>query len=485
MGEPLVWWDWANDKPTNEAILQSWDSKSNPDGSNDWTLKIKPNIKFQKGMGTVTADDIKFTLTEFLKPGSVNANTFLLTTWYGKDPNNLIVEDPLTLKVHSPVTLNNTELLRSMSPEEARTLRPFPKKYFEQVGEDEFAKNPVFAGPYEFVSNTPGYDVTLKAVPDFYRVKPGFAQVHYVKVLDEAARIAMLQSGQADVVSVPGRLVKQLEGSGIKIATSENATEPFIGLGGMYPDLPQYNPNTPWTGPDPLGVNPTKVRQALNLAVDRQTIVDKILYGYGKTGIISFSFLGPNNPWWNTDWKPINQDITTAKRLLSEAGYPNCFEFSMWLISGQTYGPDIGEAIASSWEKNLGCKINRRLGEYTPGLRTMLVDRKTDNWAWAFEGGPIARPSRYACLNGGPSYQVAVHQQLSFYDDICKQVDKSQSQDELVKLERQLGDLEYKYYPTVSCCVVNATFGLSSKVKSWTPMPKKPGAGNLEYAQPN
>lgn len=485
IGEPLVWWDWANDKPTNEAILQSWDSKVNPDGSTDWTLKIKKGIKFQKGWGEVTADDIKFSLTEFLKPGSVNANAFALTTWFGKNPDNLIVQDPYTLLVKSPVTMNTTELLRAMSPEEARSLRPFSKKYFEQVGEEEFAKNPVFAGPYEFVSNTPGYDVTLKAVPDFYRTKPGFATIHYVKVPDEASRMAMLQSGQVDIVSVPGRLVKQVQSSGVKIAISENAIEPFIGLGGLYPGLPNYDPNFPWTGPDPLGENPTKVRKALNLAVDRQTIVDKILFGYGSPGVISFSFLGPSFPWWNPDWKPIPFDVPQAKKLLSEAGYPNCFEFNMWIISGQTYGPDIGEAIASMWEKNLGCKVNRRVGEYTPTFRTMLVDRNTNGWAWDFEGGPIARPTRYACLNGGPSYQVVVHQQLPFFDEICKQADKTQDPAELLKLEKQLGDLEYKYFPTVSCCVVNATFGIGPKVKSWTPMPKKSTPGNLEYAQPN
>lgn len=485
MSEPLVWWDWEKDKPVNKAILESWDYVVNADKSVDWTFKIRKGVNFQKGFGQVTAEDVKFTFTEFLKKGSVNANTGILTDFFGKDPNNLVVVDDLTLKIHEPEIFNIIELFRVMGPEEPRTLRPFPKKYFEQVGEDGFAKAPVYAGPYEFVSQTPGYEVVLKAVPNFYRTKLGFAEIHYFKVPDEATRSAMLKSGQLDIAAVPGRLVKELESSGLKIAVSQNASEPFIAFGGLYPERPNYDPNYPWTGTDPLGENPVKVRKALNLAIDRKALVDKILFGYGEIGVISFSFINSSMPWWNPDWKPLPYDVPQAKKLLAEAGYPNCFEMNLWLISGQTYTADMGEAAASMWEKNLGCKVNRRLGEYQPTLRTMLLERNTNGWLWAFQGGPIARPQRYACLHGGPSYQVITHTDLKFFTDICSKSDHEVDISKIEQYERQIGDMEYKYFPTVALALVHQTYAVGKKVKSWTPMPKKAGLGLLDYALPS
>jgi peptide/nickel transport system substrate-binding protein len=485
IGEPMVWWNWDTDTPVFSAILESAESTMNPDKSVDWTWKIRKGVKFQKGWGEVTADDVKFTLTEFLKPGSVNANTDILTNFFGKKPDNIVIVDPYTMKIHEPEAFNQVELFRVMSPVEARTLRPFPKKYFEQVGEEEFAKNPVFAGPYEFVSLTPGYEVVVKAMPEFYRVKPGFAEIHFRKILEESTIIAQLKSGQVDIAAVSGRQVKDLEASGLKIVVSKNASEPFVAFGGLYPGRPNYDPNFPWTGPDPLAENPTKVRKALSLAVDRQAIIDKILFGYGQVGAISFSFLQPPQPWWNPDWKPIPYDVPQAKRLLAEAGYPNCFTIKMYLITGQVYTQDVGEAVASMWEQNLGCKVDRQVGEYTPGLRTLLVDRNTNGMAWSFAGGPIARPERYACLHGGPSYQVVTHTELPFFTELCSISDHTLDINELVKIERQIGDMEYKYYPTVAIGTNDQPIALSSKVKSWTPMPDSGGPALLELAQPN
>ncbi|MBI2166433.1 MAG: ABC transporter substrate-binding protein [Chloroflexi bacterium] len=489
ISEPLLWWDWEKDSPTNEAILESWDVKQNTDGSQDFTLKIRKGVKFHKGWGDVKAEDVKFSLVDFLKPGSVNANTARLTNWFGKDPNNMTVVDDYTLRIHQPKVQSLIELLRVASAEEPRTLRPFPKKYYEQVGEEQFPRNPIYAGPYEFVSQQRGYDIRLKAVPDFYRVTPGFAELHYVKVLEEATKIAMLRSGQVDIATVPARYLGELKAAGVRVAVSEYGQEPFIAFGGLFPDRPKCDPTVPWAGgckgEQMLAENPTKIRKAFNLALDRQAIVDKILFGSGGVGVISFSFLSPKFQWWSPEWKPLPYDPKQAKQLLAEAGYPNCFEFKMWQIVGQDpYSQDIGEVAASTWEQTLGCKVNRRAGEYQPTLRTMLIERNTSGWLYTFSGGPLARPFRYACLHGGPNYEVITHTELPFYSEICPKIERALDIAEQVKLEQQIGDLEYKYFPTVAVGFVHATYGVGPKVKEWTPMPKKTNAGLLEYAQP-
>ena len=158
----------------------------------------------------------------------------------------------------------------------------------------------------------------------------------------------------------------------------------------------------------------------------------------------------------------------------------------MWLIAGQIYGPDVGEAVAGMWEEHLGCTVNRRLGEYRPGLRGMLIDQATHGWTYLFEGSPIARPQRYACLHGGPTYQVVMHSTLQFFTDICAISDRTLDASELVKLERQIGDWEYRTFPAAAIVSVHNLYGVGSKVKagSFVPFPKKSAIMGLEFAWP-
>ena len=491
IGDPLMWWDWGEDGPTNEAILESWDFTLNPDDSVDYVLVIKPGIKYHQGWGEVTSTDIKFHFTENLKVGTVNGNRRIYGNFYGSDPNNLDDSDPLVLKVHQPEKFNIIETFRVFSAEETRGVRPFPKAYMEQVGEDAYAQAPIMAGPYEFTSSQRGYDLLLTAVDDHYRVTPGFKQIHYFKVLDLATKIAMLRTGQIDITTMPGRLAAEVEAAGVELKVSKNAIEPFIQFGGLYPDNPNYNPNFPWTTDTPLEGSAVEVRKALNYAIDRQAILDNILFGFGDISIIAFSFKtatagvgGDPPPWWNDAWKPHPFDPALARQILKDAGHEGCFEFSMWQIAGRDFSPDIGEAVAGMWEEHLGCTVNRRLGEYRPGLRSMLIDQETDGWTYSFEGNPIARPQRYACLHGGPSYQVIMHSTLQFFTDICTISDRVLDPVELVKLERQIGDEQYRVHNAAAVVSVHNLYGVGSKVKEYTPMPHKSWLGLLEFALP-
>ena len=136
------------------------------------------------------------------------------------------------------------------------------------------------------------------AVPDHYRVTPGFEQIHYFKVLDLATKIAMLRTGQVDIGTLPGRLALEIEQAGIDIIVAKNSIEPFVQFGGLFPDNPNYDPDFPWTTETPLEGSAVEVRKALNYAVDRQAILDKILFGFGEIGIIPFLFPLSHRCWW-------------------------------------------------------------------------------------------------------------------------------------------------------------------------------------------
>src|SRR5207249_7212496 len=97
-----------------------------------------------------------------------------------------------------------------------------------------------------------------------------------------------------------------------------------------------------------------------NLAVDKQAIMQQVLGGLGS--VLGSWLTYPTDPWATEALaKPYPYDSATAKALLVEAGYPKGFEVTMNLTAwpGRGFLPDVGEAVATYWEK-VGLKVKRR-----------------------------------------------------------------------------------------------------------------------------
>ena len=75
-----------------------------------------------------------------------------------------------------------------------------PKKYTQQVGDDGFKKAPIGAGPYRFVSFTPGIELVLEANEHYWRKVPSVKRLVFKVAQDESTRLAMLKRSEADVI---------------------------------------------------------------------------------------------------------------------------------------------------------------------------------------------------------------------------------------------------------------------------------------------
>ncbi len=161
-----------------------------------------------------------------------------------------------------------------------------------------------------------------------------------------------------------------------------------------------------WAQPD--AERTRKVRLALNLAVDKQAIMQRAL---GGLGTVTGSWLAyPNDPWDSEALKkPYPYDPARAKILLTEAGYPNGFEVTMNLTAwpGRGFLPDLGEAIATYWEK-VGIKVKRR-----PLDRAVFM---ADFRARAYAGvtlayaAPVVAPEPWEFLIRTGHTKAAVHE---------------------------------------------------------------------------
>ena len=117
-----------------------------------------------------------------------------------------------------------------------------PKKYVEKVGDDGFRKAPIGAGPYKFVSFTPGVELVLEAFDQYWRKPPRVKRLVLKVIPDEATRLAALKAGEVDIAySIRGELAEQLR------HTPGLTMKPVVLQGAFWLYFPeQWDPKSPW-----------------------------------------------------------------------------------------------------------------------------------------------------------------------------------------------------------------------------------------------
>src|SRR5436309_1441966 len=322
------------------------------DGGRTWTFYLRKGVQFHGGRGEMTAEDVKFTFNTIAKDGSANslAPEFRLI-------KSMEVENPYTLTVRfdKPFVVFGTKV-------NPRLFAPVafiqPKRYVETAKDDGAERLPVATGPWKFVEHVRGDRIVYEAVENHWRATPHFKRLVFVKVPEPSTRMAMLRAGSVDVIEVGGEYADELKQDAMRTLLMPNTSWLYIILGGQWATKPTYDPKVPWAQPD--AERARKVRMALNLAVDKQAIVQRVLGGLGT--VMGSWLMYPSDPWASDALKkPYPYDPAKAKALLAEAGYPSGFETTMNLTAwpGRGFLPDVGEAVATYWEK-IGIRVKRR-----------------------------------------------------------------------------------------------------------------------------
>src|SRR6202022_1169180 len=133
-----------------------------------------------------------------------------------------------------------------------------PRKYVEQAGADGFRQRPVGAGPYKFVSQRPGIDITLEAFPGYWRHAPYVKRLVMKSVPDSTSRLTMLKSGETDyALFLDGPEAEALtRARRYQVVATPHASVFWI----EFAD--QWDPKSPWAD--------RRMRLAVNYALDRK-----------------------------------------------------------------------------------------------------------------------------------------------------------------------------------------------------------------------
>jgi peptide/nickel transport system substrate-binding protein len=192
------------------------------------------------------------------------------------------------------------------------------------------AAKPDGTGPYTLVSWDRNNQVVMKAKPSYFLGAPKIQNVIFKDMPDAASRLAALQAGAVDVISnLPPANVAQVNASGTAKAES----------------VPSARVTSVWL--DTLDVKPlksVKVRQALNYAVDVNTIIKKVMGGYA---LRTATIVPPYFTGYSSTVTPYAYNPTLAKQLLAQAGYPHGFSITMMVPAGRyLLGEEIAQAVS-------------------------------------------------------------------------------------------------------------------------------------------
>ena len=289
------------DPETNEVVPQIAESWEQTDDQT-YVFKIREGIKFHDG-SDLTAEDVKFSLDRARNSAAVSYIVNFI--------EEVTVDDDHTVTVKTTAPYAPT--LRNLAIPFAAIV---PKAVVE-ADENAFIQNPVGSGPYKFVEWNHGDHVTLKSFDDYYAGKPETENLIMKVIPETSQRTIALETGEVD-------LAYDLAVNDIPKVNSDDKLTVY--------EIPSL---TCWYVSMNMNKKPfdnPKVREAMSMAIDRQTIIDTINAGSGQTAdaIIAPAVFG----YYSTGVKEYNP--TKAKELLAEAGYPNGFSTTLWVNDNQS-----------------------------------------------------------------------------------------------------------------------------------------------------
>jgi peptide/nickel transport system substrate-binding protein len=282
-------------QPLAPSLAESYDLA--PDFKSA-TFKLREGIKFHNG-DPVTPEDVKFTFENYR-----GANATVLK----EKTERIETPDARTVRFVFKEAFLDFMILYGTPASGAGWV--VPKNYYLQVGPDGFKQRPIGAGPYKFVRQEAGNTWELEAFTEYWRKTPSVKTIIIKGVTEDSTRMAMMQTGEADLMYlVPGPMIDLVR------QDPKLTLAPVLGASTFWLEFPG------WEKPD----NPfhdKRVRQAVSLALDRDAINQA---EYGGFSQISGNWIPENFEGAIAAPKP-ERDVARATQLMNEAGFPTGFE---------------------------------------------------------------------------------------------------------------------------------------------------------------
>ena len=299
MYETLVWFD--ENLELKPLLAKSWTVS---DDGLDYTFVLNEGIKFHDGepfnaesivanYERAKSDSSLRLASQTAMWDSVTVDSEYQVTIHLKEPNNTF--------------LNKLAQVRIVSP-----------KAIKELGKDGLAKQSAGTGPFILSERVDGGYTKMVRNENYWQDGPKVDTLTWRVVPEDGARVAMLQTGEADIISpLPAIQVDKLK---------DDASLDVLNLGGLTYRYATLNKNyTLADGRKPL--DDVRVRQAMNYAFDSEAYTQVVFQGYAS---VPTSLFASSVPYY-AEQTPYTADVEKAKSLMSEAGYSDGFPINIWV----------------------------------------------------------------------------------------------------------------------------------------------------------
>ena len=297
-----------------------------------------------------------------------NAETFVSTweilkqediTWPNKGDMVAIID---SIEAESEYSiLIHTKEPYAMLPLRMSLLRPIAPGEYAESGEEGLLNNPIGNGSYMLSSYERGGTTKLVANPDHVDGEAPIKNLEFTVITDASARVAALEAGDVDLINgIPFNELSRLrQNPNLEVAARPTTFTLFL-------QFSQYaNP----------ALQDVRVRKALSMALDMDSIIDNVLNGYA--GKIDTPIFNPSYTGYDPDVKRLPYDPEGAKALLEEAGYESGLSLTLSFTNSQAGVADAVQVMKLMWAE-IGVDVE--LQEIESGLlqQQYLAKETTD-----------------------------------------------------------------------------------------------------------
>lgn len=354
--EGLVGWNEKSE--VSPRLAEKWELT---DGGRTYVFHLRKDAKFTSGR-PVTAEDFKRCVERNCDPKlhSQTVSTYLTDIVGVRDMIDRKAQAISGIKVIDPNTLSIT--IDKPRPYFLGKLT-YPCAFVFDLERLKDASKEITAidemvgtGPFKFKDVQIEQQVTMVANDGYWDGKPALREIQRPYMPDPSTRLNAYKNGTLDLVQLeradiaPLQKDAQFKGD---VKLFDRAAMHYVG----------FNVRT---GYKPL--QDARVRQALAMAIDKDAIVNDTLGGVNRR---ADSIVPPGCFGFRENVKKVPYDVTQAKKLLAQAGYPDGKGFPKMEMSYRNNRPDIrlvAEAVGAQWAKNLGIKTTFRALEWATYL---------------------------------------------------------------------------------------------------------------------
>jgi peptide/nickel transport system substrate-binding protein len=330
-----------------------------------------------------------------------------------------------------------------------------PATYFQQVGVDAFARQPIGTGPYRVAEFVPGDHITPAANEGYFEGAPAADTVIFKQITETATRMAAMLNGEVDLMTnLPPDQIGAIQAkSGLNVVQATLANQHILSFNQKVKPFDRK-----------------EIRQAVNLAIDRKALVDS-MRGGNAVETRGFQYEGDDLYDAGRPFTPF--DSTRAQQLLSQGGYAG--EQIVYTAATPDYytnEDEVGQAVVDMF---MQAGINGRLDLVEISQEAPLFAQDSRHIRTLSASSPLGDPDGYFSTDLGPGTTIQSTGQWTAssaagFNALLAQARVESDSTRRFDLYRQIQEIYADEAPGTTLYAPKEAYAMKAGI-NWTPYP--------------